>query len=181
VIAFFEEGLGLKRHASAALLGFITLLGSCFVVYFSKNMEALDTMDFWVGTFLIVCLTFFQSILYGWIFGIERGAQEAHRGAQMRIPTFVQYVLKYVAPVYLAVMLAFFVVGDIFGLRLESWRFVKYKSGYAAKILENPVVLSTLLLIGVIGAFLLLLIHIAGKRWQADGRLSRPTDERSSR
>src|SRR5207247_64588 len=36
VIAFFEEGLGLRRHASVALLGLVTATGSGFVVYFSK-------------------------------------------------------------------------------------------------------------------------------------------------
>ena len=37
VIAFFEEGLGLKRHASATLLGLVSAMGSGFVVYFLKG------------------------------------------------------------------------------------------------------------------------------------------------
>src|SRR6478735_499889 len=35
VIAFFEEGFGLKRHASVAFLGLLCVLGSALVVYFS--------------------------------------------------------------------------------------------------------------------------------------------------
>src|SRR5205807_1594079 len=81
VIAFFEEGLGLKRHASVALLGVLSALGSTFVVYFSKSRIALDTFDFWGGTMLLLVLATVQSLLYGWILGIDRGDREAHQGA----------------------------------------------------------------------------------------------------
>ena len=49
-IAFIEEALKTDRKRSTALLGFITAVGSGFVVYFSKDIKALDTLDFWVGT-----------------------------------------------------------------------------------------------------------------------------------
>ncbi|HUG89785.1 MAG TPA: sodium-dependent transporter [Planctomycetaceae bacterium] len=108
VIAFFEEGFGLKRHASAAMLGLIAALGCGFVVYFSKDLLALDTFDFWVGSVLIFVLATVQAILYGWVFGIRRGHEEAHRGAHIRIPWFVQLMLKYVVPVYLLAIFALF-------------------------------------------------------------------------
>ncbi|HCS54523.1 MAG TPA: sodium:calcium symporter, partial [Planctomycetaceae bacterium] len=66
VIAFFEEGLGLKRHAAAAILGLLAAIGSGFVVWFSKDMKALDTLDFWVGTAAIFVLAMVQAIMYGW-------------------------------------------------------------------------------------------------------------------
>lgn len=108
VIAFLEEGFGLKRHASVAFLGLVSAIGCGYVVYFSKGLVALDTFDFWVGNVLIFMLAFFQSVLYGWLFGIERGEREAHRGAHLRIPRVIQYVLKYVAPVYLLVIFVTF-------------------------------------------------------------------------
>jgi SNF family Na+-dependent transporter len=156
-IAFFEEGLGLKRHASAALLGLIAAIGCGFVLYFSKDLMALDTMDFWVGTFLLFVLAMFQTVMYGWVLGIERGHEEMHRGAQLRIPYFVQYVLKYVTPVYL---LAIFVT------------FLYYKfSDYAVAIRNSPVALSSICFILLILGFLMLLTNIAGKRWEKEGRL----------
>src|SRR5205807_374824 len=60
VIAFFEEGLGLKRHASVGLLALLSALGSAFVVYFSKSQVALDTFDFWGGTMLLLLLALIQ-------------------------------------------------------------------------------------------------------------------------
>lgn len=114
VIAFFEEGFGLKRHASAAILGLLSALGTAFVLFFSKNLVALDTFDFWVGTFLIFVLAMFQAFLYGWVLGIDRGEEEAHRGAHIHIPRFVQYMLKYVVPVYLVVIFVAFCYQNLF-------------------------------------------------------------------
>ena len=37
VIAFLEEGFGLKRHASVTILGLLSALGCGFVLYFSKD------------------------------------------------------------------------------------------------------------------------------------------------
>ena len=154
VIAFFEEGLGLKRHASATLLGLVSALGCGFVVYFSKGMLALDTFDFWIGTMLIFVLAMIQAIIYGWFFGIEKGHEELHRGAHIRVPWLVQIMLKYVTPTYL---LAIFV-----GTCYTS------AGDYAATLAQGGVPLMSVLFILTILAFLLLLIHIAGRRWDKE-------------
>ena len=162
VIAFLEEGFGLRRHASAAILGLITLLGCGFVLYFSKGLVALDTFDFWVGSVLLFVLALIQSLLYGWAFGIKRGATEAHRGAHIRIPHFVQLMLKYVVPIYLIVVLVGFCYQNL--------------PGYVDSISENPAALSSILFIAAVLIMLLLLVHSAGRRWEAEGRLTYDDD-----
>ncbi|TWT42962.1 sodium-dependent transporter [Botrimarina hoheduenensis] len=155
VIAFFEEGFGLKRPVSAALLGLISALGCGFVLYFSKGMVALDTFDFWVGTALIVVLALIQSLLYGWALGIERGAQIAHEGAKLRIPHVVQLMLKYVVPVYLVAIFIASLRQDL-GKRIQL-------------IAEDTVVFGSVLFIGVIAVFLTVLVALAGRRWESAG------------
>jgi NSS family neurotransmitter:Na+ symporter len=163
VIAFLEEGFALKRHASAAFLGLLSALGCGFVVYFSQRLTALDTFDFWVGTMLIFILATMQAILYGWVFGIEKGDEEAHKGAHIRIPWFVQLMLKYVTPVYLVVIFigVCWTQGPDYAQTLNPW-------GGTEKF--NPVALSSVLFIGTILGFVVLLIHLAGRRWQVEGR-----------
>jgi SNF family Na+-dependent transporter len=161
VIAFFEEGLGMKRHASVAFLGLITAFGSGFVIYFSKDMMALDTFDFWAGTMLLVVLATIQSILYGWVLGIDRGEEEAHHGAHMRIPRFVQWILKYVTPVYL---LGLF--GGFCWLQGPNYARTLTPGSETFK----PVALMSVSFMAVILATLLILAHIAGRRWTAEGR-----------
>ena len=50
VLAFLEEGLALSRARAVAILGAITACGTGLVVHFSRDLTALDAMDFWVGT-----------------------------------------------------------------------------------------------------------------------------------
>jgi SNF family Na+-dependent transporter len=156
VIAFLEEGFGLKRHASVTILGILSLLGCGYVLYFSKDLVALDTFDFWVGSVLIFFLATVQSILYGWFFGIRKGHQEVHEGAHIRIPWFVQLMLKFVVPVYLLAIFAGFCIVNL--------------PGYIEKIGKNPVALGSILFIGAVLGFLILMVHIAGRRWEAAGK-----------
>lgn len=155
VIAFLEEGFDLKRHASVTILGMMTAMGCGFVAFFSKDLLALDMFDFWVGSVLIFVLAMVQAILYGWVFGIANGDREAHKGAHLRIPWFVQLMLKWVVPVYLLAVFGAF-----------CWTYVP---DYARSISQKPVALWSMLFIGTVLIFLMLMIHIAGRRW-ADQR-----------
>ncbi len=150
-IAFLEEGLGINRKRSVALLGGLTALGSFFVIYFSKGLAALDTMDFWVGTALIFILASIQVVLFGWVLGVDEGLEEAHRGADMRIPRVFRFVLKYVSPVYL---LAIFV----------AWCFQNLP-GYIESLSKGGVPLAA---VGVIFAVAMLFVAftaMAEKKW----------------
>ncbi|MCO8124143.1 sodium-dependent transporter [Stieleria sp. TO1_6] len=168
VIAFFEEGFGLKRHASVSMLGFIALCGSGFVLYFSAEMKALDTFDFWVGTFLIFLLAMIQAVMYGWVFGIKRAAVESEVGSFMKIPTVVQYMLKYVVPVYLSVIFVSFIWNNV--LDKVNAETGERTPGYLSKIANDDVIFMSLLFIGGTIAFLTLMVHLAGKRWIKQGR-----------
>lgn len=156
VIAFLEEGFGLKRRASAAILGLISALGCVFVLYFSKGLTALDTFDFWIGSVLIFVLATVQALLYGWAFGITKGDVEMHQGAHIRVPKFVQLMLKYVVPVYLLTIFAAFCVKNV--------------PDKVKAISETPAALGSILFMGTVLAFILILVNIAGRRWTAEGR-----------
>jgi SNF family Na+-dependent transporter len=158
VIAFLEEGFGLKRHASVTLLGLITAIGTGYVVYFSKGMTALDTMDFWVGTVGIFVFGMIMSVVYGWVLGIGPGEASLHDGAHIRVPRVVQYVIKYVAPLYLGSIFVAFCYQNV--------------PGYVKSISENRVAAFTILFMFTVFVFLTVLVHIAGKRWQREGRLA---------
>ena len=104
-IAMLEEGLGLGRKASVALLGFITAIGAGFIAYFSQDPGPLSTFDFWIGSFALYVLATIMVLIFGWAMGIGKGYEELMRGAEIRIPRAVMYLIKYVSPVYLIVRL----------------------------------------------------------------------------
>ncbi|MFP4070297.1 MAG: sodium:calcium symporter [Opitutales bacterium] len=115
-IAFIEEALNLTRKQSVALLGFITMIGTGYLTYFSANTIALDTMDFWVGTVMIYVLATIQIVIFSWVFGVERGFAEAHRGAAIRIPAVFKFIMKFVAPTLLIAIFFVFILQSFFGL-----------------------------------------------------------------
>lgn len=155
-IAFLEEALGIGRKASVALLGMLTGLGSLFVIYFSKDMKALSFLDDTVGTIIIVVLAAVQTILFGWVFGVKRGVAFAHEGAEMRLPRFFPFLIKYVTPVYLLIMLGSWCKTDLLK--------------YVKAVREDQVSFLAFCMVVVVTVFLLILIKIAGPRWRAETR-----------
>ena len=168
-IAFLEEGLGLNRRQSVTLLGLLTAIGCTFVVYFSKDLKALDTMDFWVGTVFIFIMATVIIIYFGWGMGIERGFEEAHRGAEMKIPGIYKFIMKFVSPAYLLIIFALFVWFKVFGWDPETKKFVP--TSYVADLVgpdPNVVARVTVLFLAITVIFFGLLTALAGKRWDKD-------------
>ncbi len=162
-IAFLEEALEINRKQSVAFLGLITGLGCFFVVYFSKDVKALNTLDFWVGTFLIFVLATIQIIIFAWVFGIEKGYAEAHKGSVIKIPEFFKIIMKYICPVFLLTIFGFWVLTNVFGYDLETGKKGEV-SGYVKDLIgesSNQVAQMSVGLIVIIAVFLVLVVSIA--------------------
>jgi len=136
-IAFLESALGINRKQSVAILGFVTGMGTLFVVYFSKDLKALDTLDFWVGTFLIFILATTQIIVFAWVFGIPKGFEEAAKGANFGIPKVFGWIMKYVTPVFLLAIFFFWISENLFGYNIITGQ--TNPSGYVTDLFgESP-------------------------------------------
>jgi neurotransmitter:Na+ symporter, NSS family len=154
--AFFEEGLGVNRNRSTALLLTLGILGSGFVLYYSKSLSALDNIDFWCGTFLIVVLAFMQSVIYAWVWTAERGQAELNRGGLIRVPTFLPFVLRFITPVFLFAILVGAIYNDL--------------GGYVENFEKDPVARMSILLIAGVTLFFLALIGYSIGRWDRLGK-----------
>ncbi|HMP84380.1 MAG TPA: sodium-dependent transporter [Verrucomicrobiota bacterium] len=167
-IAFLEEALGLNRKQSVTLLGLITAIGCTFVVYFSKDLKALDTLDFWVGTVFIFMMATIIIIYFGWGMGIERGFQEAHRGAELRIPGIFKFIMKWVCPAYLLIIFAMFILFKVFGWDYNTGEFnpTEYVRDLVGKD-ANVVARVTVVFLIITVFFFCVLAALGGKRWDA--------------
>jgi len=153
-IAFLEEGLNIGRHASVALLGLVTVLGSLFVIYFSHELVALDIMDFWIGSFALFILALIEVILFSWLFGAKRGFDIASEGSAIKLPRAFIFVIKYISPAYLVIVLV-------------AW--TKINAPAYVKRFTEPVPLMTLCVIVATTIFLVVLVRIADQRWKRQG------------
>jgi len=155
VKAFLEEALGIARGRAVTLLCLVAGLGSLWVIYFSKDLRALDTMDFWVGTFAIFILAAVQIVCFGWVMGVDRGLAEAHDGAEIRIPRVYRTIIKYVAPLYLVIVFVGFCVQQL--------------PGYVHTVAGDTVARNTLVLVAVVLVMLVAMLRTGEKRWRAAG------------
>lgn len=135
-IAFLEDSIGITRKQSVAILGFITAIGTAFVLYFSANLKALDTLDFWITNLLMVSLATIQIILFAWVIGIEKGFAEAHQGASIRIPAVFKFIMKYVSPLFLIVIFSRWFYDKVLGLPAVDGE--PQYSGYIRDLFVDP-------------------------------------------
>jgi hypothetical protein len=108
-------------------------------------------MDFWVGTVAIFLFATVELVIFGWIWGIDRGLEEAHLGAEIRIPGPFRVILKYVAPAYLIIVFVGFCVRDL--------------PGYWKSLSGNPTARNTIGIVLVVLAFLIWVTKLGGTRW----------------
>jgi SNF family Na+-dependent transporter len=154
-LAFFQEALGWSRKSATTLMVSICVAGSFLVMYFSRGGIFWSTIDDWVGTFLIFVLAMVQIICFSWVFGVRRGMEEAHHGAQMQIPKAYRFIMKYVTPTYLLVVFAAFCWQN-----LPAW---------LRSVADEPLRQGAMALILGTTVLLVVCTRIGEKRWRAAG------------
>lgn len=104
-IAFMEDEFDISRKQAVAIFGAVTFFLCNFAVFFLSR-GVVDELDFWGGTFCLVLFATTEVILFGWIFGINKAWEEVHHGADMKVPVIYKYIIKYVTPLFLIVLLS---------------------------------------------------------------------------
>lgn len=161
--AFFQEALQISHRNAGVLVAALCVTGNLFVLWFSKGLIALDTLDFWVGTFMIFIVAGTQVVCFGWVFGIDKALAETRRGAEIRIPQIFRFIIKYISPTYLLVIFVGFCwynlppyVSSVLGDRT---------SGTPP---NRSVIYAWLVILGTL-ALLLAVTAIGARRWRAAG------------
>ena len=112
VMALFQDGLGWDRRRTTCVV-----VGAIFIftqpVIFLLRHGFLDELDFWIGSFGLVLFALIETIQFAWIFGMERGWEEIRKGAAIPVPYPFYYVIKYVTPLCLFVILIAWAIQDI--------------------------------------------------------------------
>ncbi|HET6273954.1 MAG TPA: sodium-dependent transporter [Bacteroidota bacterium] len=115
-MGFMEDEFKWGRKKSAWSFGFIVLvLGLPTVFLF--NYGVFDEYDYWAGTVSLVIFALAESVLFAWVFGIDKGWKELTTGADMKVPDFYKFVIKYVTPVFLL----FVFIGSVFSPLNGDW------------------------------------------------------------
>jgi neurotransmitter:Na+ symporter, NSS family len=154
-VAHIKENLGLNHGQATTVIAVIGTAGALLTLWFTAGGSFWNTVDFWVGTYLIFVLAMVQIIYFAWVFGIDRGWKELHEGSAITIPPVFKVIMKYVAPAYLIIVFVGFTVQNFRGAFAASWANTGARMG--------------LLMIGVVLAFLFIVTWIGERRLRAAG------------
>jgi NSS family neurotransmitter:Na+ symporter len=107
-VAFLEDEFKWKRSKAVnTVFAIITACILLVVVFFKYGV--LDELDFWVGTLGLVFFATVEIILFSWVFGMKRGWEEMHHGADLKVPRVFKFIIKYVTPVYMLAVLGLWI------------------------------------------------------------------------
>lgn len=99
-IGFLQDEFNWNRRPAAWSFGLIVLvLGMPTVLFF--NYGVFDEYDYWAGTVSLVVFALFESILFAWVFGMDRGWREIMSGADIQVPKIYKFIIKFVTPLLL--------------------------------------------------------------------------------
>ena len=154
-VAHIKESLNFSHVKSTTIIAVIGTAGAFLTLWFTAGGSFWNTVDFWVGTYLIFVLAMVQIIYFAWVFGIDRGWKELHNGASIRIPPVFKIVMKYIAPAYLIIVFVGFTVQNFSASLAASWANTGARVG--------------MLMIGAILVYLLVVTWLGEKRLRAAG------------
>ncbi len=103
-MGFMKDEFKWSNNKSAWTLGLLLFFMALPTIFFFEK-GVFDEYDYWTGTVSLVIFAFAEVILFAWVFGIDNAWEEITRGADMKVPGFYKYILKFVTPVFIGVIL----------------------------------------------------------------------------
>jgi SNF family Na+-dependent transporter len=161
-VAFLEDEFNIDRRRAVSIFG-VTSFILCQPLVFLLGRGVVNELDFWGGTFFLVLFATIETVLFVWVFGMDRAWDEIHRGADMAVPKIYKFIIKYITPLFL-----FTILGTWF---VQEWIPIIMMKNTPDS--DKPVVLGTRLVLLAIFVVLGVLVKIAWRRKKIRGGKAR--------
>lgn len=159
IVAFYREEFGYKRETVAWAVGAVALCFGLMTIFWFEYGVLWD-WDFWAGDFGLVVFATIEVILFMWVFKPENAWNSIHQGADIRIPAIYKFIMTFVTPLYLLIIVTWWgVTRAVPTLALE---------GVAPEAVPYMNI-SRLILVGI-AIFFAVMVRIAWKRNRYDER-----------
>jgi neurotransmitter:Na+ symporter, NSS family len=166
ILAFFREEFGWRRETVAWCLGAVTFaLGMLHISWLEHGF--LDEWDYWGGTFGLVVVATIQVMIFMWVFRPERAWRSLHEGADMTIPRVFRFIMTWVTPAYLLVILGWWTATDA----LPILRLDRAAGGGEVATEAMPYILASRAILLALVVGWLFLIRLAWRRNGYDDRV----------
>lgn len=148
LIAFFEDASGYSRKKAVITTILIVFILNQIAIFVPG---ALDEMDLWAGTIIIVLTALVEVVVVTWVYKGDI-LEEINRGGYIKVPAFWGFVLKYITPLYLLAL------------------FISWSVAYIPKVITNmdPYILFTRIV--MIAFFVVLLLFVGRSKFGREER-----------
>ncbi len=154
-VAFLEDEFDINRKKAVSIFAVVTFV-LCQPAIFFLGRGVVNELDFWGGTFFLVLFATIETVLFAWVFGMEKAWDEIHRGADMAVPKVYKFIIKYITPLFLFFILGMWCFYVSEGAKESQLMSVVTMSGVSEA--DRPFVLGTR--IGLILIFLVLAVLV---------------------
>jgi len=103
VMAFLEDEFKVGRNKAALAFGGVAAVLGFFCVWLYPG-GAFDEFDFWTGTFSLFVFALVETIVFAWVFGMDKGWDEITRGADLKVPRIFRFIIRFVTPSLLLII-----------------------------------------------------------------------------
>ncbi|MCB0763099.1 MAG: sodium-dependent transporter [Flavobacteriales bacterium] len=115
-MGFMRDEFNWDRRKGAWSFGLIVLiLGLPTVLFY--NQGVFGEYDYWAGTVALVVFALAETILFAWIFGMDKGWKELLSGSDLKVPGIYRFIIKYITPAMLLVVF----LGSVFTPAGNDW------------------------------------------------------------
>jgi hypothetical protein len=107
-------------------------------------------MDFWAGTMLPVVSATIEVVIFAYFLGVRKGFEEMHHGADMKVPKFYRYIIRYITPAYLIAILVVW--------SYQEWISVVFMRNISDPMQFRFVLITRMLMLLIFGTLILLIV-----------------------
>ena len=160
IVAFFREEFGYKRETVSYVIGVIAVgFGVLTMLVFESGF--LWEWDYWAGTFGLAVMAIIEVIIFMWVFTPDTAWDSIHQGADIRIPGIYKFIMTYLTPLFLIIILGWWGVTEAWPILTLAGN--KSAGGDIPAGMEIWVQVSRLLLVAF-AVFFIVMVRIAWKK-----------------
>jgi len=102
-MGFVQDEFNWSRKKAAWTLGVILFVLALPTIFFYEY-GVFGEYDYWTGTVSLVIFALAEVILFGWVFGMDKGWKEITHASDMNVPRIYNPIIKFVTPLFISII-----------------------------------------------------------------------------